>query len=77
MSDWVKVWLVREETRSPGFFEVMEAEAQPIYESGEWKVDVRNGTCRSRMIYVLPDEKVYKTREEAERRKQQLEGGEA
>jgi hypothetical protein len=70
------VWLVRAESKA-GPFEIWECEATPIYESGEWSVNVRGSSCRSKLFEVVPDEKVYKTREAAEKRVAELERGEA
>lgn len=69
MNNWIPVWLVLEAANG---FVVMEYDGQRV-DDGRWTINARGRGCRTKAITTVPDKVVYRTREAAERRKQELE----
>jgi hypothetical protein len=70
---WEMVFLVAQHD-GPGWQPpyILEREAYHLPEHKCWNVNVREPGCRTRSIQSVPEEKVYRTREVAEHRLQEV-----
>lgn len=62
---WIPVWLVAEVS---GALSVIERTGHAIEGSGDWAVNMRDSSCRSKLIAVVEERYVHRTREAAEAR---------